>query len=63
MSSCPCPKCKAETVFDPPVTKVENVYHPRVVNVVHQIEILRRHHCVPVPCHTYTVTVRDEFCD
>lgn len=39
---------------------VENVYHPQMVQVVHPIQIIKRHHCVPVYCHVPVVTVTDE---
>lgn len=57
-----CPQCPTETVFDPPVRVFEDVFHPQIVQVVHHVELVRRHHCVPVPCHVYTYSARDEFC-
>jgi hypothetical protein len=57
-----CPQCPTTTVFDPPVRVFEEVFHPQIVQVVQPIEIVRRHHCVPVPYQCITVTVRDEFC-
>lgn len=58
-----CPKCETETVNKPPITRVVNIYHPRIVNIIHEIEIVRRHHCRNIPRHLYNVTVRDEFVD
>lgn len=57
-----CPHCPTQTVFDPPVRVYEDYFYPQVVNIVQPIEIVRRHHCVPVPQHSCTYTVRDEFC-
>jgi len=39
---------------------VENVYHPQLVQVVHPIQIVKRHHCVPVYQHVVSVTVTDQ---
>lgn len=57
-----CPKCRAQTVVDPPIRTFEDYFHPRPVQVIQPVEIIRRHHCVPVPYHTVTYTVKDEFC-
>lgn len=57
-----CPKCPTSRVVDPPNVVVNDVYHPQVVQVIHPIEIINRHHCVPVFEHLYTCVVRDEFC-
>jgi hypothetical protein len=56
-----CYNCPTQTVADPPITRYANYYHPQIVQVIHPIEIVRRHHCVPVPVHCYTYTVRDEY--
>jgi hypothetical protein len=58
-----CPQCPTKTIVDPPVRVVQDVFHPQIVQVIHPIEIIRRHHCVPVPVHLYTCTSRDEFCN
>jgi len=58
-----CEKCPTQTVFDPPRVVYRDFYHPQLVQVIHPIEIVNRHHCVPVPVHIVTCTVRDEFCD
>lgn len=58
-----CPKCPTETVTDPPSVVYEDYYHPQIVQVIHPVEIVRRHHCVPVPQHIYTYSIRDEICN
>ncbi|MBB6634639.1 hypothetical protein [Cohnella thailandensis] len=58
-----CPKCPTKTVYDPPQVVYEDIYHPQVVQVVHHVEVIRRHHCVPVPQHIYTCSSKDVFCD
>ena len=40
---------------------VQNVYHPTLVPVVHPINIVKKHHCVPVYQHCTVVTVTDEM--
>ncbi|WP_239613809.1 hypothetical protein [Cohnella mopanensis] len=57
-----CPKCKGKAVFDPPQTVYEDYFHPQQVDVIHQIEVVRRHHCVPVYNHVTTVSVKDVYC-
>lgn len=57
-----CPKCPTSQVFDPPRVVYRDFFHPQIVNVIHPIEVVNRHHCVPIPCHIYTYTERDEFC-
>lgn len=54
--------CPAQTVFDPPVRVVRNIYHPQLVRVIHPIEVVNRHHCVPVYEHCYTVIEKNEQC-
>jgi hypothetical protein len=58
-----CPECPTQTIVDPPVTLYENYYHPQTVHVIHPIEIIKQHHCVPVPQHIYTYTTKDEYCN
>ncbi|NWL89545.1 hypothetical protein DMN77_18505 [Paenibacillus sp. 79R4] len=55
-------KCPEQTVFDPPAAVYQDYFHPQVVNVVHPVEIIRRHHCVPVPNHQFCYSVKDVFC-
>lgn len=57
-----CPQCPRKTVLDPPIVRREPVYHPQVVDVIHQVEIIREHYCVPVPHHVYQYVVKDEYC-
>lgn len=57
-----CPKCPASQIVDPPQVVYRDIYLPQVVEVIHPIEVVNRYHCVPVPQHCYTVSVRDEFC-
>lgn len=57
-----CPDCPEQTVYDPPQVVYEDYYHPQVVNVVHSVEVIRRHHCVPVPHHVFTSTAKDIWC-
>ncbi|MNE82422.1 hypothetical protein D3C76_332620 [compost metagenome] len=57
-----CPTCPEKEVIDPPQTVYENYYHPQVVQVIHPIEIIRQHHCVPVPHHVYKCSVKDVMC-
>lgn len=57
-----CPKCKGKAIYDPPQTVYEDYYHPQKVDVIHQIEVVRRHHCVPVYHHVTTVSVKDVYC-
>ncbi len=57
-----CFHCPTSRVVDPPRVIYNDVYHPQIVQVIHPIEVINRHHCVPIPCHTFTVAVRDEFC-
>ncbi|WP_166241020.1 hypothetical protein [Paenibacillus turpanensis] len=43
-------------------TKVvyEDYFYPQPVQIVHPVQIVRRHHCVPVPYHTVAYNVTDE---
>lgn len=61
MMSCN-PRCPTQTVYDPPRRVYRDYYHPQLVQVVHPVEIVNRHYCVPVYQHCVTYTVRDEFC-
>ncbi|WP_245954557.1 hypothetical protein [Paenibacillus flagellatus] len=55
--------CPAQTVYDPPRVVYRDFYHPQLVQVIHPVEIVNRHHCVPVYQHLVTCTVKDEYCD
>lgn len=57
-----CPKCPTQSVVDPPYPVYKDYYHPQIVQVIHPIEVIRRHHCVPIPQHIYTYTTKDVFC-
>lgn len=57
-----CPQCPTRTVVDPPVRVFENVFHPQIVQVIQPVEIIRKHHCVPIPHRIVTPIFRDEFC-
>ena len=56
------PKCNSKAVFDPPQTVYEDYYHPQHVDVIHQIQVIRRHHCVPCYHHKTSVSVKDVYC-
>lgn len=47
------PFCPTVTVFDPPIRVERNICHPQLVKVIHPIEVVNRHHCVPVYQHCY----------
>ncbi|RXZ78429.1 hypothetical protein EBB07_26935 [Paenibacillaceae bacterium] len=55
-----CPP--ADAIFDPPQYVVNNVYHQQVQPIVHTIEYINQHHCVPVPHHIYTCKTKDVMC-
>ncbi len=58
-----CPDCPTQTVVDPPIKVYEDIFHPQMIQVIHPVEIVRRHHCVPVPYHVVAYTERDETCN
>lgn len=62
MSSNFCPDCPTKAIYDPPVTVYENYYHPQLVEVIHPVEIINQHHCVPQYQHIYTYTTKDQMC-
>ncbi|WP_274651592.1 hypothetical protein [Paenibacillus humicola] len=57
-----CPDCPTQTVYDPPVTMYQNFYHPQLVNVIHPVEIINQHHCVPVYQHHTAYSMKDVMC-
>ncbi|MNI20341.1 hypothetical protein D3C73_738170 [compost metagenome] len=57
----PCPK--ADPIVTEPQRVVRDFYHPQVVQVIHPVEIINRHHCVPVYQHCYSYSERDELCE
>jgi len=54
------PFCPTVRVYDPPVTVTRDVFHPQIVEVVHQVNVVTRHHCVPCEKHLYEYCYRDE---
>ncbi|NIK77186.1 hypothetical protein FHS15_002311 [Paenibacillus castaneae] len=54
------PFCPTVRVYDPPRTVINDVFHPQIVEVVHQINVVTRHHCVPVEKHLYQYCYHDE---
>ncbi|ANS75047.1 hypothetical protein AWM70_10895 [Paenibacillus yonginensis] len=51
-----CPP--ASPIVLDPIVSVQNFYHPQVVPVIQPIEVVQKHHCVPVyqQCYTYNTT-------
>lgn len=58
----PCPSNLPQHVFAEPVQVFEDFFHPQVVQVIHPIEIVKRHHFVPVPQHVASYSVKDVCC-
>ncbi|MFB9324765.1 hypothetical protein ACFFSY_02275 [Paenibacillus aurantiacus] len=56
------PVCPTETVFDPPIRVVRDFFHPQRVQVVQIVEVVNRHHCVPVFEKVVQVVEREEDC-
>lgn len=54
-----CPDCPTQTIYDPPITIYEDYYHPQLVNVIQNIETVKKHHCCPVYQHYYTHTEKN----
>ncbi|PDO09545.1 MAG: hypothetical protein BLM47_12005 [Candidatus Reconcilbacillus cellulovorans] len=52
-----CPPARA--IVDPPEYVYRDFFHPQIVPVIHPVEIINRHHCVPVPHHIFTFTCKD----
>jgi len=57
-----CVQCPTRQVVDPPVQFFQDYFYPQIVQVIHPIEIVRRHHCVPVPHHVAAYSIKDEMC-
>ncbi|CAH0121485.1 hypothetical protein PAE9249_04015 [Paenibacillus sp. CECT 9249] len=53
-----CPPVSPVTTA--PTKIVKNIYHPQIVPVIHPIEIVNNHVCVPVPKHMYAYSVKDK---
>ncbi|GGG84151.1 hypothetical protein [Paenibacillus radicis (ex Gao et al. 2016)] len=61
MSCRPCdPFCPTVRVYDPPVTVYNDVFHPQIVEVVHRVNVVNRHHCVPCEKHLYEYCYHNE---
>lgn len=61
MSNChhnPC-NTKLDPVMLDPVQVYEDFYYPQEYEVIHTVEVIRRHHCVPCPKHVHVVVERD----
>ncbi|MCM3171078.1 MULTISPECIES: hypothetical protein [Paenibacillus] len=43
-----------------PIQVVQDYYIPQIVPVIHPIEVIKKHHCVPIPHHMYPVVVKEE---
>ncbi|GAC43296.1 hypothetical protein [Paenibacillus popilliae] len=54
--------CPSKAIFDPPQYVFNKTYHPQKVDVIHPIEIINQHFCVPVLKHVCTVKEKDVFC-
>jgi hypothetical protein len=61
MSHCQpfCPP--ADPIMAAPRRIVRDFYHPQLVQVIHPVEIVNRHHCVPVFQHKCQYSERDEI--
>jgi len=55
-----CPQ--ASPIVTNPTQVVNSVYHPQLVPVIHPVEIINQHHCVPVYQHMVTYSVKNEMC-
>ncbi|MFF2094097.1 hypothetical protein [Paenibacillus sp. NPDC058174] len=61
MSCHPCdPFCPTVRVYDPPVTVFNDIFHPQIVEVVHRVNVVNRHHCVPCEKHLYEYCYHNE---
>ncbi|MFD3274244.1 hypothetical protein ACE3MS_29545 [Paenibacillus dendritiformis] len=54
--------CPSKAVFDPPQYIFNKTYHPQQVDVVHPIEVINQHFCLPVFKHVFPVKEKDVFC-
>ena len=61
MSNCSGFQCpQVDPVFCDPIVVVQDFFYPQVVPVVHTIQVVKRHHCVPVSKHIYNYVTTDE---
>ncbi|SDD15323.1 hypothetical protein SAMN02799630_02255 [Paenibacillus sp. UNCCL117] len=42
-----------------PTQVYNNFYYPQAQPIVHPVEVINQHHCVPVPQHYVTYTEKD----
>lgn len=54
-----CPP--TDPVYTDPSVVYQDYYYPQIVPVVHTVQIVKRHHCVPVPKHICNYVVKDEY--
>ncbi|NTZ18369.1 hypothetical protein EXW96_12535 [Paenibacillus sp. JMULE4] len=52
-----CPP--ADPIIQRPTQVFRDFYHPQLVQVIHPIEVINRHHCVPVFKHVHTYIERN----
>lgn len=55
-----CPP--ADPIYTDPTVIVQDFYYPQIVPVVHTVQVVKRHHCVPVPKHVYNYVESDQNC-
>ncbi|MCE5171698.1 hypothetical protein LQV63_20665 [Paenibacillus profundus] len=53
-----CPP--AEPIICPTAPIIRDFFHPQILPVIHPIEIVNRHHCVPIPRHFFTFNTIEE---
>ena len=59
----PGPVCPpAAPIVAPTQYIVRDFFHPQEVQVIHPVQIINRHHCVPIPKHVYSFQKKDVFC-
>lgn len=62
MADCQKPFCPpVDPIMTDPQRVVRDFYHHQVVEVIHPVEIINRHHCIPVYQHKFCYSERDEF--
>ncbi len=57
-----CPQVLPQQVYEEPVHVFQDFFHPQVVQVVQPVQIIRRHHVVPVPQFVNSYSVKDVCC-
>lgn len=53
-----CPEL--DPIVCDPIQVVNDFYHPQVQPIIHPVEVINQHHCVPVPHHMYPVVVKEQ---